>query len=400
MACLAVVLCALLIGCSSDDNKSADLQRQLDMRADISPEDLAEIEEELEEFRMAQMLRDQEEMMRQQAEQARRDVMAAAGLEGGLARSPQAAVYAMSEDDTIASHLPGGETVVSPSTAALYWDWHGNDKSVAEPELGAAYVKSLSGDGERGLHVTYVIDGTEYPVHFTRDDYNPAPGATHYRQDSGEDNEAYLWNMAGGFIPEDDDHTDGPTFRSYHDLHGWSFVEAGWEHRGLFASGLHTLSDNLPTGSATFEGYTVSEWWDADNPEFLGVGGHTFIESDLSLEVNLDDGTISGQMTEFRIPSWHTASGENVPLAGSSADIASTPIEEARFGAEWVASGPMDALPHETLHGFTGRIIGDFYGPAAEEAAGVLSGKRAAMGDAGEQFLVGGFSASQVAPDQ
>ena len=87
------VLCAALVGCSSDDDKSADLQRQLDMRADISPEDLAEIEGELEEFRMAQMLQEQEAMMRQQQEQARLDTMAAAGLEGGLARSPQAWPY-------------------------------------------------------------------------------------------------------------------------------------------------------------------------------------------------------------------------------------------------------------------------------------------------------------------
>ena len=90
MAYSLAVLCAALVGCSSDNDKSADLQRQLDMRADISPEDLAEIEEELEKFRMAQMVPEQDAMMRQQQEQARLDTMAAAGLEGGLARSPQA----------------------------------------------------------------------------------------------------------------------------------------------------------------------------------------------------------------------------------------------------------------------------------------------------------------------
>ena len=337
--------------------------------------------------------------MRQREEQARRNVMAVAGLEGGLARSSHAAVYAMSEEDTIANHLPGGQTVFSPSTSALRWDWLGANESVAEPELGAAYVKSLSGDGARGFHVTYVIDGTEYPVHFARDEYSAAPADQHYKQ-LLEDKEAFLWSWTGSFGPEDDDHTDGPTFRSYHDLHGWSFIETGWEHRGAFASGFRTMPSNLPTGSATFQGYTISEWWDADNPEYLGVGGYTFVESDLSLEANLDAGTISGQMNEFRIPDWHSASGEREPLAGSSISITSTAIEEARFGADWVASGPMGVLPHETLHGFTGRIIGEFYGPAAEEAAGVLSGTRAAMGSAGEQFIVGGFSASQVAPDQ
>ena len=77
---------AFLAGCSSsDDNGSADLQRQLDMRADISPEDLAAlraqveeltgradispealaaVEEELEEFRTARMQRQQQEQAR------------------------------------------------------------------------------------------------------------------------------------------------------------------------------------------------------------------------------------------------------------------------------------------------------------------------------------------------
>ena len=399
---MALGIAAFLAGCSSSgDNGSADLQRQLDMRANISPEDLAELREELGQLQMAQMTREQEEMMRQQKEQARRDVMAAAGLEGGLARSPQAAAFAMSEDDTMANHLPGGETVLSPSTSALYWDWRGGNQSVAQPELGAAYVKSLSGDGARGFHVTYVIDGTEHPVHFTRNNYNPAPEAQNYRAFLGEDSEAYFWNFTGGFRPEDDDHTDGSTFRSYHELYGWTVPEGAWEYRGVFASGLQTMVDNLPMGTATFEGYTISEWWDAGKPVWGGAGGgYAFVESNLTLEANLNAGTISGQMDEFGIPGWHSASGEKELLAGSSIDITSTTIEEAQFGADWVASGPMDVLPHETLHGFTGRIIGNFYGPAAEEVAGVLSGTRAAMGGAGEQFIAGGFSAVQVGPDQ
>ena len=140
--CSVVVLCVVLVGCSSDDGKSADLQRQLDMRADISPEDLAALRAQIEElmgradvspddlaalraqvetlmgradispedlaaiqgnleaFKMARM-------MRQQEEQARLDAQTMAGLAGGLARSPGAAVYATSEADTVASLLPG-----------------------------------------------------------------------------------------------------------------------------------------------------------------------------------------------------------------------------------------------------------------------------------------------------
>ena len=160
------------------------------------------------------------------------------------------------------------------------------------------------------------------------------------------------------------------------------------------------MPENLPTGSATFEGYMIGEWWDADEAKFRGVDGNTFFQAGLNLEANLDDGTISGRFDEFHIPFWHSASGEDEPLAGNSIDIASTRIDDARFAADWVGNGPMDVSPSQTLHGFTGRIIGEFYGPAAEETGGVLSGQRAPMGGVGEQFITGGFSASQVAPDQ
>ena len=341
-------------------------------------------------------MRQEEEMMRQQEEQARRDAMAAAGLEGGLARSPQAAAYATSEDDTVANLRPGGQTTFSPLTAAIYWDWFGSDETVTQPDLGAAYLKSLSADGARGFHVTYVIDGTEYPVHFTRDEYGAVPADQNYGE-LLEDKEIYLWSWTGSFLPEDDDHTDGPSFRNYHDVNGWSFVEPGGEYRGTATSGLRTMSANLPAGSVSYEGYMIGEWWDADNPEFGGVGGYTFLEADLILEANLDDGTISGRMDEIRIPSWHSASGQGEPLVGSSIDIASTTIDQAQFGADWVGNGPTDVLPNETMHGFTGRIIGEFYGPAAEEAGGVLSGQRAPMGGSGEQFIAAGFSTSMAA---
>ena len=424
-------IAAFLAGCSSsDDNGSADLQRQLDMRADISPEDLAAlraqvealmgradispedlaglrarietlmgradispedlaaIQAELGEFRMARMLLLQQE-------QARLDAMAAAGLQGGLARSPQAATYAASEADTVANLLPDGQTVFSPSTAALYRDWVGL-RHVAQPDVGAAYVKSLSSDGAGGFHVTFVLDGTEHPVHLSADDRRPdiRDYAMHR-----EDSDHYLWAWSESFRPDDDDWTDGNADRAYHDLHGWAFVVPGGEHRGALVYGLRTMPDNLPTGTAAFAGYMTGEWFRAPGYQRLRPG-EIYFAADVNLEANLDDGTISGRFDNFRIPSWWTESGVDEPLEGNSIDIPATAIEDARFAADWVGSGPMDAPPSQSLHGFTGTVIGEFYGPAAEEAGGVLSGERPAMGGAGGELITGTFSTTQAAPDQ
>ena len=313
----------------------------------------------------------------------------AVGLEGGLARSPQAAVYATSEEDTVANLLPDGQTVFSPSSAAMYWDY-AREHTVAWPDLGAAYVKSFSSDGAGGFRVTFVIEGKEYPAHFKVDQYNPDWNA--YETFLGDDeNDAWLWSWTNSITPDDSDHTDGASFLDYSDVHGWIFGGPGWQFRGAFAYGLRTMPENLPMGSATFEGEMLGEWWDADEPEF---DSHQQIQADVNLEVNLDNNTISGQLDEFRIPWWNSKSGENEPLAGSSIEITITEIDEGRFAADWVAKGPMDAPPGETLHGFTGKIIGEFYGPAGEEVSGVLSGQRAAMGGAGGQFIAIGFSTS------
>jgi hypothetical protein len=90
-------------------------------------------------------------------------------------------VFATSEENTIASLLPEGETVFSPSSAAFYLDWLGVNKTVEQAQLGAAYVKSISTDGAGGFHVTFVIEGTEYPAHFTSGEY-VGGGEQHYRE--------------------------------------------------------------------------------------------------------------------------------------------------------------------------------------------------------------------------
>ena len=40
-------------------------------------------------------------------------------------------------------------------------------------------------------------------------------------------------------------------------------------------------------------------------------------------------------------------------------------------------------------------MIGEFYGPVADELGGVLSGRRAATDASPEQYLIGGFGGSQ-----
>ena len=82
--------------------------------------------------------------------------------------------------------------------------------------------------------------------------------------------------------------------------------------------------------------------------------------------------------------------------AGNSIGISNGMIDAGGFNADWAASGPMNAARHETMSGFEGTMVGEFYGPAAEEVGGVMSGHRAADGSSPGRFC----KASSVARSQ
>ena len=70
-------------------------------------------------------------------------------------------------------------------------------------------------------------------------------------------------------------------------------------------------------------------------------------------------------------------------------------IADGRFTAEWEGhdsgAGPAEA----SVGGFTGTMLGEFYGPAGEEVGGVLRGHRDATATTPEQIFNGFFSAGR-----
>ena len=331
-------------------------------------------------------------------EQQRLDNQRLAGIEGGLARSLQPSVYAASADDTLANLLPGGETVFSALSAAIRRDFFGRDSGTAHPALGATYVKSVSSDGAGGFRVTFVVYGRESVAHFGADEINERRIFLGESEDNLTPYTLFSWTDSFRADPDDPsttDRTDGSSMYDYFDLNGWSAGSTAFAQlRGYSTYGVRTLPEDL-LGTATYEARVLAEIWDADKPDW---GKQTWLRGTLHLDANLDDREIAGQIDELLTrPPGLT---EYQPLAdGNVIDIASTPIDDARFAADWVGNDPnMDAAPGGTIHGFSGTILGEFYGPAAEEIGGVLSGRRGATDSTPEQFLIGGFHGSQSEP--
>ena len=340
---------------------------------------------ELGELRTARMLEDQRE-------QDRLDRQRLAGLEGGLARSLQQSRFAESDADTLANLLPGGDEVFSTLSAAVWRDY--DNRSSAFPGLGAAYVKSVSSDGDGGFRVNFVIDGRVSLVHFPAHRF----GTTLFRGGAQGSLTAYsLWSWTDSFQAGSDGaaagpRTDGSSHFDYFDINGWQAGTSGiGNFRGFMTYGIRTPPDNLPTGSASYEGRLRAEMWNADAS---GWGTQTWVHGVLQLQANFDDGQVSGRIDGLEFQPQGEARYD-LP-DGNVVLIAGTPIREARFATEWMGrDSNRNAARQETIGGFSGTLVGEFYGPAADELGGTLSGRRGATDTAPEQYLIGGFGASQ-----
>ena len=53
------------------------------------------------------------------------------------------------------------------------------------------------------------------------------------------------------------------------------------------------------------------------------------------------------------------------------------------------------ADPQYSVAGFSGSMLGEFYGPSGEEVGGVMSGYRAATAATPDEYIYGGFGAKK-----
>ncbi len=230
-------------------------------------------------------------------------------------------------------------------------------------------ISSVASDGDSGFHVTYVVDGTEETVHFSKADFGTRD-STSYTKDVGG-RQYWLWGYSGGY--DGVGYGIGSEFL-YFDLFGSHHPSGGRIHT---IYGVPTGSSGMPTGTAAYSGRMFADQYDNTVGSTSSRVARGRVQGNLVLTADFADATLSGRIFRLRIQPPGESSYENMPST-TRFDIADGAIAGDGFtatltGVDDDANAPLE----DSMRGFTGDISGRFYGPNAHEFGAVFTAARA-----------------------
>ena len=302
----------------------------------------------------------------------------------GLAQSTAAPVNTSSATDTLAALLPDSTNQFAPLSTSIERDYAASSVTTSD-----SYIKTISSDGNNGFRVTYVVGGEEQSVHFEEDDYNSA----NYGYSKEVDGVEYWFGSLTDSYHGAEKNRGTPRW-SYVDL-GWSYVyhedEDDAEDEGVgaqsnLAYGARTDAAALPSGSASYTGAATSNTYLKSDPS---SSHQERIIGTLRLAANFDDSTLDGMILEIRKRTRDASGSWNAwsMLPDTTRfEIVDGRIVDGQFTATLTGADTNSAAAlDDSLRGYEGNVLGEFYGPAAEEVGGVFTATR----DADQRVLYG-----------
>ena len=277
----------------------------------------------------------------------------------GLSRSPATPVHATNTDD-LGDLFDTGVAFGGAVASALRYGLWPSQPSVALVDND--YVKTIMDNGNGGVLVTYVVDGKEQTVDFLETDFLEDEGFFEKATESHS-----LWDYSGWF-------EDTPQYM-YLSLNGFYASDSGTPAtRMRVAWGARTPAANLPVGTATYSGRMGADVFQQGNRT---TNLRNRLDGSLNLTANFTQSSIEGTITDLVIRRYDDSrTREDLPAATHFA-ITNGQITDGQFTASLTGMDTNAAAPlRESVRGFEGGVIGDFYGPAAEEVGGVLSARR------------------------
>ncbi len=285
----------------------------------------------------------------------------------GLARSAAAPIHADSAGDTLATLLSDPANMFAPLLSMF-----SGDPSVQSPRsqlTGDIQVKTVSSDGNNGFHVTYVVAGEEYMIHFEADDYNQ--GQYYYLKNVGGI-DYFLATRTDSF--ERTNKNQGSSRFTYFDANSFGQNETtNATDRSFMVYGARTGGTNLPVGSASYIGPMWAQTYPLDDPS---TGNRDRMRGSMRVTADFDESMLEGMVFGIR----SRKAGENVYSRLSDTTyfvIGSGRIVDGQFTATLTGADSNENAPmEETVRGYEGNVLGEFYGPGAEELGAVLNASR------------------------
>ena len=289
-------------------------------------------------------------------------------IPAGLAQSTATPIHATDADDTLAALLPNPANLFAPLLSMFSGDpSEPSPSSVLTSDIRVTTVRS---DGDNGFHVTYEVGSEEQTIHFEAGDYLDGQ---HYYFKTIDGVGYFLGTETGSF--ERTDKNQGSSRFAYFDVNTFGDFDETTDatDRNHFVYGARTDAANLPAGSATYIGGMHVQTYPTDDPS---NNDRNRMEGSMRLTADFDESTLEGMVFGIRV----TKTGENAPSRLSDTAhfaIGNGRIVDGQFTAALTgADSNENASMDETVRGYEGNVLGQFYGPGAEEVGAVLNATR------------------------
>ena len=291
----------------------------------------------------------------------------------GMNMSTAPGVTARSAGDTIAALLPQPGRQFAPVSARSRMD--------------EFHVKAIASDGNNGFRVTYVVAGQERTVHFEADGYDTPDYRYEFHAETEDGGRFWLDAPLRSFSGEEKN--QGSPHFEYHDFYGTGVDGYGTRNRQRLTFGARTDAANLPSGTASYSGLVYGQSHPIEY-ESLATRIHTW--GNWRLTADFSQSTLAGDIRFARVRGPDDSEYHYLPHT-TYFSIENGQIVDGQFTASVSGVDSDRSAPaNRTLSGYEGEMLGEFYGPGAEEAGGVLRATRASD----NRVLVGAFGGKRM----
>ena len=282
-------------------------------------------------------------------------------------------VFANDETGSLKEALDAGN--VLPTLAATLVRHRGDEQST---ELSEDFiVKGIRRNAGGEYVINYVIDGTEEEI--TLDTGNCSSFDCEFFVDGRR---FFFWS----WTRDDDDPSieDGLGEFRYLASHGLSYNPTREiQARTWFVFGVRT--EDLPMGTATHHGRFSAWGFRTANPDW---NMRLLVSGTMRLVANFDMRSLDGRI--YRIRGRRADQNSTTTWETSSFAITEGRIVNGQFTATLTGLDSDPTTPFDaSVRGFMGHILGEFYGPNAEEVGGVVTATRDVAGTADDRVLHG-----------